>query len=556
MRQLIILLRPVYIFEFFASVCAVGITSPIKGNQYQYFARAHQSITNFPVNDWFLSTPDSNPIFTWITEKLIFGTSYIFLDILNYCLIFLGVHYLNETVVMLLNIKKNSVKHFSVIVLSLSGFVLIFPDFNNGLGGMGFFGPELQPSSFDLLLFCSIHWIIKKQMQSSIKSTRLFKLKILIPILIADFIHPSISVSSLFVVLAFTFAEITRSNILITVLKRKNLTLITLILIVFPFIFRYIPVEKTIYDEIDLEAFTFLSESRIPYHTLPSNFMGFEDFLRLLLILVGLCILNKKMGVSYRTLLFFRMLVFLSVYVSVCVFIIDKSIFSLLVPWRITGALYPLFTLVFLVHSLQQVTNLLVSNSNKLFIFVFTLIASASIILDMKKFLVLFVIISSFNLFLAYLLEKSSKNSKPGLILAGLLVIIGLALSISNEVSTIKAWNSTFAIFPPNEKLIPLKSLGPGMVPPQYMNFRVDYGLSIFVDSQSPPFDPKSLSEWVARLKLSESIQRNPDLLCTNEKLGSMKWVIFSNEVPTPRCFGKIDIIADHWLLATKRELK
>ena len=156
-------------------------------------------------------------------RKVNFRSSYIFLDILNYCLILLGVHYLNETVLMLLKIKKNSVKHFSVIVLSLSGFVLIFPDFNNGLGGMGFFGPELQPSSFDLLLLCSIHWIIKKEIQPSIKSTKLFKLKILIPILVADFIHPSISVSSIFIVLAFTFIEVTRSNILVTVLKRKNL---------------------------------------------------------------------------------------------------------------------------------------------------------------------------------------------------------------------------------------------------------------------------------------------------------------------------------------------
>ena len=553
MRRILILLRPVYVFEFFASVCAVGITSPIKGNQYVYFARAHQSITKFPVDDWFLSTPDSNPIFTWITEKLIFGSSYVFLDFLNYCLIFLGVHYLNETVVLLLHIKKNSLKHFSVIVLSLSGFVLIFPDFNNGLGGMGFFGPELQPSSFDLLLLCSIHWIIKKEIQPSIKSTKLFKLKILIPILIADFIHPSIAMSSLFIILAFTFAE---SNILVIFLKRMNFTLIIFTLVVLPFIFRYVPIEEIIYDEVDLRAFTFLSENRIPYHTLPSNFMRFEDSLRLLLVLVGFYILNRKIGVSYKMQLFFRMLVFLSLYISVCVLIIDKSIFSLLVPWRITGALYPLFALLFLTYSFLQISNLLALKSYKLFLLCFILIASVSIFLGMKKFLVLFAITISFNLFLAYLLERNSNNQKPGLILAGLLVIIGLAVSISSEISTTKAWNSRFALFPPDEKLVSLKSSGPGIVPPQYMNFRIDYGLSIFVDSQAPPFDPKSLAEWVARLELSESIQENPDLLCTNVTLGSIKWVIFSNEVPIPQCFGKIDTIADHWLLATKRELE
>jgi hypothetical protein len=553
MRRILILLRPVYVFEFFASVCAVGITSPIKGNQYVYFARAHQSITNFPVNDWFLSTPDSNPIFTWITEKLIFGSSYAFLDFLNYCLIFLGVHYLNETVILLLHIKKNSLKHFSVIVLSISGFVLIFPDFNNGLGGMGFFGPELQPSSFDLLLLCSIHWIIKKEIQPSIKSTKLFKLKILIPILIADFIHPSISMSSLFIILAFTFAE---SNILVTFLKRMNFTLIILTLVVLPFIFRYVPIEEMIYDEVDLRAFTFLSENRIPYHTLPSNFMRFEDSLRLLLVLVGFYILNWKIGVSYKTQLFFRMLVFSSVYISACVFIIDKSVFSLLVPWRITGALYPLFALFFLAYLFLQINNQLASNSYKLFLLYFILIASVSITLGMKKFLALFLIIISLNLFLTYLSEKKSMSSKPGLIMVGLLVIIGLVVSFSNEVSTIKAWNSRFALFPPDEKLASLKSLGPGIVPPQYMNFRVDYGLSIFVDSQSPPFEPKSLAEWVLRLKLSESTQKNPNLVCTNEKLGSMKWVIFSNEVPIPRCFGKIDAISDNWLLATDRKIK
>jgi len=250
------------------------------------------------------------------------------------------------------------------------------------------------------------------------------------------------------------------------------------------------------------------------------------------------------------------MLVFSSVYISACVFIIDKSVFSLLVPWRITGALYPLFALFFLAYLFLQINNQLASNSYKLFLLYFILIASVSIILGMKKFLALFLIIISLNLFLTHLSEKKSMSSKPGLITVGLLVIIGLVVSFSNEVSTIKAWNSRFALFPPDEKLASLKSLGPGIVPPQYMNFRVDYGLSIFVDSQSPPFEPKSLAEWVLRLKLSESIQKNPNLVCTNEKFGSMKWVIFSNEVPIPRCFGKIDAISDNWLLATDRKIK
>ena len=83
------------------------------------------------------------------------------------------------------------------------------------------------------------------------------------------------------------------------------------------------------------------------------------------------------------------------------------------------------------------------------------------------------------------------------------------------------------------------------------MNFRIDYGLSIFVDSQSVPFDPKAMAEWVARLKLSEASQKNPELLCTNKKLENIRWAIFSEKVTVPTCFDKIDILDDTWVLAT-----
>lgn len=550
-RHLMILPRSVYVFEFLVSALAVGITSPIKGNQFMYFARLHANIVKFPVDDWFLGTPDSNPFFTWLVQKLIFGESYLALNLVNFCLIFMGVHYLNEIVLLILNIRKSSINHFSVIIVTLSGFALIFPDFSNGLGGMGFFGSQLQPSSFDLLLIFSIYIIIKNHIHQPVTSAMRQYLKIFIPILIADSIHPSISLSSLFIVLAFISSKINQHNSKIIFLIRKHLAFLILISIAIPFIFRYLPIEKMFYTKADLAAFEYFSQNRIPYHTLPSSFMHLEDSLRVLIICVGLYILNKKMDISYRVKLFFRMLIFLSIYTSVCVFIINKSIFSLLVPWRISGALYPLFALLFLVYVIKHIENLFLTNSYKLFFSTLLLVALVLVFLDMKKFLVIFIIMIFINLYLSHLPQKIFDHTKLRGLFTALLAIIGLFVSITNEVNTIAAWKSQYAIFPPSEKLVSLKSLGPGIVPPQYMNFRIDYGLSIFVDSQSVPFDPKAMAEWVARLKLSEASQKNPELLCTNKKLENIRWAIFSEKVTVPTCFDKIDILDDTWVLAT-----
>lgn len=95
-----------YAVEVIGGVSAIGFTTPIKGNQFVYMARLNQSITGTPKSDWFLSTPDSNPIFTAICKILVLGDSYLFVNIVNLLLIFLSFHFLIEISRLMLGIKN------------------------------------------------------------------------------------------------------------------------------------------------------------------------------------------------------------------------------------------------------------------------------------------------------------------------------------------------------------------------------------------------------------------------------------------------------------------
>jgi hypothetical protein len=166
----------------------------------------------------------------------------------------------------------------------------------------------------------------------------------------------------------------------------------------------------------------------------------------------------------------------------------------------------------------------------------------------MSKFLLVFLalLLLRTNYFEGRKDRLSKIRNKRGL---GLLctLCISLGLGIMAQVSTSQAWRENPEGFPAASSLRKLELQGIGVVPPQFDNFRVDFGLSIFVDSKAPPFDGKSLVEWVKRLKIAERVQIQPEKLCSEISLSQVSWAIVPSEASSPSCFHKRTEISHSW---------
>lgn len=133
-------------------------------------------------------------------------------------------------------------------------------------------------------------------------------------------------------------------------------------------------------------------------------------------------------------------------------------------------------------------------------------------------------------------------------------IVIGaaIALALTAQASTSQAWQENSEGFPDGSQLAKIQLNGIGVVPPQFNNFRVDYGLNIFVDSKAPPFDGDYLAEWVRRLKIAESVQIHPKMLCTDSSLAIISWAVVPNGFDPPSYFGSSTDLSKDWLLLQK----
>lgn len=536
--------------EVIGGVSAVGYTTPIKGNQYVYMARVKQSISGFPKDDWFLATPDSNPIFTAICKILIFGDSYLMINIFNLLLIFISFHCLNESARVILRIAKRSRDHLILICISMLGLVVFSPDFHNGIAGMGIFSPQFQPSSFDGLLLISILSIVKINCSPNYKP---HMSQIILPLMIAVAVHPSIMVSGCIIVVAFF---VSRSRIPNFILQKpisiRNFSL-AVSLVVLPYFIMHFSIEEFIYSQSELYAFRYLAQDRIPYHVVPSNFMDFRESLRVLIIFMGTYIAFRSTKLDARTKYFLLSLTTLFLYLSISVSLIDRPVFLLTVPWRISGVIYPLFAIIFLWKILVKLSDNVFAPSLKNWLFQLTGLSIFLISQNMSKVLIMF---------LAFLLIRSKyfQGRKNQLFRIkdwrdlGLLctVCISLGLSAMAQISTSQAWRNNPEGFPAASSLRKFELQEIGVVPPQFDNFRVDLGLSIFVDSKAPPFDGKSLEEWVRRIKLAERVQKQPEILCVESSFVQIFWAVIPNRSALPTCFSDTIHLNKDWVLIRK----
>lgn len=536
--------------EVIGGVSATGFTTPIKGNQLVYMARVEQSISGSPKNDWFLTTPDSNPIFTAICKMLVFGNSYLFVNIFNALLIFISFHFLNESARVILGIADRGRDHLLLICISILGLSVISPDWNNGIAGMGIFSPQFQPSSFDGLLLISILTIVKI---NSYPDYKLHISRIILPIVIAVAVHPSIMVSACILLLAFL---ISTSRIISFILQKRfpvRYYSLALTLVVLPCLVMSFSIENLVYSQSELDAFRYLAHERIPYHVVPSSFMNLFESLRLLIILIGTYIVVRSTKLEARPKYFILSLTTLFIYLSISMSLIDRPVFLLTVPWRISGVLYPLFAMILLWKMLVKLSDDKSLISLKIWLLQLTGLSIFLIAQNMSKFL--FIFLALLLLRTKYLEDQEhhfSRIQNKGVIGLICTVCISLGLGIMAQLSTSQAWRVNPEAFPAQTSLRKFELQGIGVVPPQFNNFRVDFGLSIFVDSKAPPFDGKSLAEWVRRLKLAERVQTQPKILCIESSFEVISWAIVPNRSELPNCFSVTNHLSKDWVLLRK----
>lgn len=132
------------------------------------------------------------------------------------------------------------------------------------------------------------------------------------------------------------------------------------------------------------------------------------------------------------------------------------------------------------------------------------------------------------------------------------IVSTSILLGVMAQVSTYNAWQSNAEGMPNGAELHSLSVNGIGLVPPQFNNFRVDYGLSIFVDSKAPPFDGESLVEWKRRLAIAEHVQLEPNILCSDSSLGLISWALIPSSFNAPNCFGTVTNLNKDWVFIQK----
>ena len=151
---------------------------------------------------------------------------------------------------------------------------------------------------------------------------------------------------------------------------------------------------------------------------------------------------------------------------------------------------------------------------------------------------------------ITYLYNKVSYISGN---LISCLCITMFMISFQKEIATWNAWQVNNTAFPISNLLTSMQNQGIGAVPPQFDNFRVDFGLDIYVDERAAPYDPNSLVNWVNRLELAEKIQINPELICNHIQLKGISWAIVPKSVIKPSCFSQSSSIDSNWILITNR---
>jgi len=365
-------------------------------------------------------------------------------------------------------------------------------------------------------------------------------------------IHPSIAVGAIIVIISFFLSSVKVQNIITKNDTKLRRIIVVAALITLPIVTKNVAVEKFFFSKDELWAFSYLAKTRIPYHVLPETFMNPQNFVRSFIIIAVLILLVLDYSSKAHCTRFFVFTMLLTLYVSLAAYFIDKPVINLSMPWRIIGGIYPICA-IYLIYRITSTISYFCKYSRRIKSAI--LIGSFFGILwaaNMSKFAVISLGIISLTIDLESDLKFLKRINSYRKIITIMIIVAVSLFALEKQISTLRVWKNDSSNFPGGELPSGLKNQGIGLVPPQFNNFRVDYGLSIFVNDQSVPFNGKLLAIWVKRLKIAERAQLEPNTLCTAPELSHISWAILPNEGRIPVCYKNELRISQGWILVTR----
>lgn len=515
-----------YLFYFLLGVLHTGFATQLSGNQFQYLARALNLTSDQIKNDWFLQTNDANYLFTFFARIVIqyFGFSgtvmvAMFLNGLGFIyLVKFGLNFftLRNTIARL--------SFASILGLSLSNFSY---EIDWGVAGLGIFSPSLQPSSFGIFLLPAIYHLLAFLQSSPTKydwqntNLGLFTLFLSISIIF----HPSLLVSVAIIQFAFVYtSKRIKFPLLYSIFTSFFILLIALLS-------NYRLLVATLKNS-NIEywrAQTFLAVERIPYHAVPSDFLNFPDYLRLLIIFC-VVFLTRNTEKFQSVAIFFRItFTILAISLIWQLYTFSPAI-SLLLPWRISAALYPISFSIFLASVLNIRLSQLRKNRKALWISPFV-------------FLTLFPNSKLIFLIFLFLLARSAKRHVAHIGITLLICSISFVFATQNQILVSNSWRDSKDIFRTSErdKFEQISTWGVGVTPMEYSNFRTEFKLPLYADLKSVPFFPIDLIEWKRRVTYIETLYSSPMILCSPIS-EPIDWVMLPSD-SVPKCLATFSTV-------------
>jgi hypothetical protein len=277
------------------------------------------------------------------------------------------------------------------------------------------------------------------------------------------------------------------------------------------------------------EAQYFLAIERIPYHAVPTYFMGLESTLRVIIIIMFVVLLSHSNKAAVESL-FFQNLAIITIIILLSQYFAFNPAISLSLPWRITGLLYPLAVAFILADFFNFIEE---KNFEKVktffYLFILVLLSSSN-----TRFTMLLLLIVFFS---------SIRKPFFSIVILTSIMIFTLFMGFQNQSQVDSAWKQSKDIYLSSKELSEVRNWGAGVVLEEFSNLRSEFRFSLYVDYKSVPFFPDDLVEWVKRINTARDLLSNPSQLCASKILG-VQWIMIPNE-SKPNCFKQFFSVQD-----------
>jgi hypothetical protein len=513
--------RGLYLTAIILSALSVGLLFKPSGNQFLYLAHAYGDIYPSLKNDWFINTPDSNILFTQLTE-INFGISRILGIPNSYLLIaaeaflfnVLGINYL---IAILRTLSPRKIfSEFELITCLTLGFLFYFVDIRNGVAGQYFIQPYLQPSSFGVFLLMGVFYLLKASELNQRKPIECTKAYICISISIA--FHPSLFLSCAIGLLAFETVQIYYLK------KKARNSLLSLFVLSANFVLALVlnrDLRHFLFPNQELrKAIAYFVQIRIPYHTIPQVWLDPSEVIRYVTCLVAAFVVIKSWQKKAQG--YFLVLVNLMILCLTLVSFSDNfNGVRLAMPWRLSTILYPVSFLILL----AEIGKIILKSSTFLKLVLF--LSILNILCTLTNMTIFGFIYSGL-----ILLNRNAKRYSKGFLF---LILCSLTLIGFERVSNAYSRETNSVVQEP----ILREVSGMGLIPPNIDNIRIDYYLPIYINNQAVPNTSTAIVQWSKRVEQTEKIYMNFDSICSSRILSKVDWIMLPKSIKVPRCLGE-----------------